>query len=29
MTLGDGSRIAFFKDPNGHDLEIDEKPFDQ
>ena len=28
-TLGDGSRIAFFKDPDGHDLEIDEKPFDQ
>ena len=22
VTLGDGSRIAFFKDPDGHDIEI-------
>ena len=22
VTLGDGSRIAFFKDPDGHDVEI-------
>lgn len=28
-TQGEGSRRAFFKDPDGHDLEIDEKPFDQ
>ena len=25
VTLGDGSRIAFFKDPDGHDIEIMEK----
>jgi catechol 2,3-dioxygenase-like lactoylglutathione lyase family enzyme len=25
VTLGDGSRIAFFKDPDGHDVEIMEK----
>ncbi len=29
MTLGDGSRIVFFKDPDGHDVEIDEKAFNK
>jgi catechol 2,3-dioxygenase-like lactoylglutathione lyase family enzyme len=24
-ALGDGSRIAFFKDPDGHDVEIMER----
>ncbi len=28
-ALGDGSRIAFFKDPDGHDVEISESPFNQ
>ena len=26
-TLEDGSRIAFFKDPDGHDVELGEKGF--
>ena len=25
ITLGDGRRIAFFKDPDGHDVEIVER----
>jgi len=25
VTLGDGKRIAFFKDPDGHDVEIMER----
>lgn len=25
VTLDDGSRVAFFKDPDGHDVEIMEK----
>jgi catechol 2,3-dioxygenase-like lactoylglutathione lyase family enzyme len=25
MNLNDGSRIAFFKDPDGHDIEIMER----
>jgi len=29
MTLDEGSRIVFFKDPDGHDVEIDEKAFNQ
>ena len=29
MTLDDGSRIVFFKDPDGHDVEIDEKAFNK
>ncbi len=29
MTLGDGSRIVFFKDPDGHDVEIDETAFNK
>lgn len=29
MALDDGSRIVFFKDPDGHDVEIDEKPFNK
>ena len=29
MTLGDGSRIVFFKDPDGHDVEIDEEAFNK
>ena len=29
VTLDDGSRIAFFKDPDGHDIEIMEKGLSQ
>ncbi|HUS78761.1 MAG TPA: VOC family protein [Patescibacteria group bacterium] len=29
MSLEDESRIVFFKDPEGHDLEVDESPFNQ
>jgi len=29
VTLDDGSRIAFFKDPDGHDIEIVEKGMSQ
>jgi len=29
MALDDGSRIVFFKDPDGHDVEIDEKAFNK
>ncbi len=29
MSLEDGSRIVFFKDLEGHDLEVDENPFNQ
>ena len=29
VTLEDGSRIAFFKDPDGHDIEIMEKGLSQ
>lgn len=29
VTLDDGSRIAFFKDPDGHDIEIMEKGMSQ
>jgi catechol 2,3-dioxygenase-like lactoylglutathione lyase family enzyme len=28
-TLDDGSRITFFKDPDGHDIEITEISFNQ
>jgi len=28
-TLPGGTRIAFLKDPDGHDLEIDEEPFNK
>ena len=28
-TLGDGSRITFLRDPDGHNVEIDERPFNQ
>ena len=28
-TLPEGTRIAFLKDPDGHDLEIDEEPFNK
>lgn len=28
-TLSDGSRITFLRDPDGHNVEIDEKPFNQ
>ncbi|MBN1682695.1 VOC family protein [Candidatus Bathyarchaeota archaeon] len=27
VTMGDGSHIAFFKDPDGHSIEIMEKGF--
>lgn len=29
VTLEDGSRLAFFKDPDGHDIEIMEKGLSQ
>ena len=29
MTLEDGTRIVFFKDPDGHDVEIDENAFNK
>lgn len=29
VTLGDGSRIAFFKDPDGHSIEIMDKGMSQ
>jgi len=29
VTLDDGSRLAFFKDPDGHDIEIMEKGMSQ
>ena len=29
MTLDDGARIVFFKDPDGHDVEIDERAFNE
>ena len=29
VTLEDGSRIAFFKDPDGHDIEIMERGLSQ
>ena len=28
-TISSGKRIAFLKDPDGHDLEIDEEPFNK
>ena len=29
MTFDDGARIVFFKDPDGHDVEIDERAFNK
>ena len=29
MRLSEGDRIIFLKDPDGHDLEVDEKPFNK